>query len=67
MAYDIPFGCPGWLQGVIQADYYLRSGDAKRILVIGTETLSRITDPYDRDSMIYADGAGDVILEMQEI
>ncbi|MEJ6978854.1 ketoacyl-ACP synthase III [Pedobacter sp. P351] len=66
VAYDIPFGCPGWLQGVIQADYYLRSGDAKRILVIGTETLSRITDPHDRDSMIYADGAGAVILESQD-
>jgi 3-oxoacyl-[acyl-carrier-protein] synthase-3 len=35
IAYDLPFGCPGWLQGIIQADYYLRSGDAKRILVIG--------------------------------
>lgn len=65
VAYDIPFGCPGWLQGFIQADYYLKSGDAKRILVIGTETLSRITDPHDRDTMIYADGAGAVILEAQ--
>jgi len=63
IAYDLPFGCPGWLQGVIQADYYLRSGDAKRALVIGAETLSRISDPHDRDSMIYADGAGATILE----
>lgn len=65
VAYDIPFGCPGWLQGIIQADYFIRSGDAKRILVIGTETLSRVTDPHDRDSMIYADGAGATILEGQ--
>lgn len=65
IAYDLPFGCPGWLQAVIQADYYLRSGDAKRALVIGTETLSRISDPCDRDSMIYADGAGAVVLEAQ--
>jgi 3-oxoacyl-[acyl-carrier-protein] synthase-3 len=63
VAYDIPFGCPGWLQGMIQADYYLKSGDAKRALVIGAEILSRISDPHDRDSMIYADGAGAVILE----
>lgn len=63
VAYDLPFGCPGWLQGVIQAHYYLQSGDAKRILVIGTETLSRVTDPHDRDSMIYSDGAGAVIIE----
>lgn len=66
IAYDIPFGCPGWVQGMIQADYYLRSGDAKRILVVGTETLSRVIDPHDRDSMIFADGAGAVVLEYQE-
>lgn len=63
VAYDLPFGCPGWLEGVIQANYYIRSGDAKRCLVIGTETLSRVIDPHDRDSMIYADGAGAVIME----
>ncbi len=63
IAYDLPFGCPGWLQAVIQADYYLRSGDARRALVIGAEVLSRVCDPHDRDSMIYADGAGAVILE----
>ena len=63
VAYDLPFGCPGWLQAVIQADYFLRSGDAQRALVIGAETLSRVSDPHDRDSMIYSDGAGAVILE----
>jgi 3-oxoacyl-[acyl-carrier-protein] synthase-3 len=63
IAYDLPFGCPGWVQAMIQADYYIRSGDAKRILVIGTETLSRISDPHDIDSMIYSDGAGAVVLE----
>jgi 3-oxoacyl-[acyl-carrier-protein] synthase-3 len=63
IAYDLPFGCPGWLQALIQADYYIKSGDAKRILVIGAETLSRISDPHDRDSMIYSDGAGAVIVE----
>ncbi len=65
VAYDLPFGCPGWLQGMIQADYFIRSGDAKRILIIGTETLSRVTDPHDRDTMIFADGAGATILEGQ--
>ncbi len=63
IAYDLPFGCPGWLQAVIQADYYIKSGDAKKILVIGAETLSRVSDPHDRDSMLYSDGAGAVILE----
>lgn len=63
IAYDICFGCPGWLQGLIQSDYYLRSGDAKRALIIGAEALSRVSDPHDRDSMLYADGAGAVIVE----
>lgn len=66
VAYDLPFGCPGWLQAIIQADYYIKSGDAKRILVIGADILSRISDPHDRDSMIYADGAGATILEGKE-
>ncbi|GAA5522347.1 ketoacyl-ACP synthase III [Aliifodinibius salicampi] len=63
IAYDLPFGCPGWVQGLIQANYYIQSGDAQRIMVIGAETLSRVCDPHDRDSMIYADGAGTAILE----
>jgi 3-oxoacyl-[acyl-carrier-protein] synthase-3 len=63
VAYDIPFGCAGWLQGVIQANYFIKSGEANRVLVIGAETLSRIADPHDRDCMIYSDGAGAVILE----
>ena len=63
IAYDLPFGCAGWLQAVIQADYFIKSGDARRAVVIGAETLSRICDPHDRDSMIYADGAGACVLE----
>jgi len=66
VAYDILFGCPGWVQAVIQADYYIRSGDAKKILVVGADILSRVSDPHDRDSMIYADGAGAVIMEGRE-
>ena len=66
VAYDLPFGCPGWVQGMIQANYYLKSGDAKRALVIGAETLSRVYDPYDKDCMIYADGAAAAILEAVE-
>ena len=63
VAYDILFGCPGWIQGVIQADSFIKSGMAKRCLVIGAETLSRVVDPHDRDSMIFSDGAGACILE----
>ena len=66
VAYDLPFGCPGWLQAVIHADYFLRSGDSSRALIVGTETLSRVSDPHDRDSMIYADGAGAVVMEATE-
>ncbi len=66
VAYDVVFGCPGWVQGVIQADYLIRSGDAKKVLIIGSETLSRIVDPHDRDSMIFSDGAGAVVFEAKE-
>jgi len=66
VGYDLLFGCPGWIEGVIQANAFIKSGIAKRCLVIGAETLSRVTDPHDRDSMIYADGAGAVILEASE-
>ncbi|UCG53436.1 MAG: ketoacyl-ACP synthase III [Candidatus Latescibacterota bacterium] len=61
--YDLPFGCPGWLQGMIHADYFLKSGDAKRALVIGAETVSRASDPHDRDTMLFADGAGATVVE----
>ncbi|MCE3074188.1 3-oxoacyl-ACP synthase III family protein [Chryseobacterium gwangjuense] len=64
VAYDVLFGCPGWIEGVIQANAFIKSGIAKRCLVIGAETLSRVVDIHDRDSMIYADGAGAVILEV---
>ena len=63
VAVDVVFGCPGWLQGVIWADSMIRAGDIKRAMVIGADTLSRISDPHDRDSLIYADGAGATILE----
>jgi 3-oxoacyl-[acyl-carrier-protein] synthase-3 len=63
VAFDIPFGCPGWLQGMIIGNYYIKSGDAKKILVIGAETLSRVSDPHDIDSMIYSDGAGATLVE----
>jgi len=63
IAFDIPFGCPGWLQGMIMADYLIKSGDVQRILVIGAEILSRVCDPHDIDSMIYADGAGATLVQ----
>lgn len=66
VAYDILFGCPGWVQGVIQAEAFIKAGIAKKCLVVGTETLSRVVDENDRDSMIFADGAGASIIEASE-
>ncbi len=66
IAHDLPFGCPGWLEAMIQADRIIRSGDEERILVIGAEVLSRVSDPHDRDSMLYGDGAGAAVLEAKE-
>ncbi len=64
--YDVLFGCPGWLQGVIQADAFFKAGIAGKALVIGSETLSRVIDHYDRDSMIFSDGAGASVIEYRE-
>ena len=66
VAYDILFGCPGWIEGVLQANAFIKSGMAKRCLVIGAETLSRVVDAHDRDSMIYSDGAGASIIEASD-
>lgn len=66
VAYDVLFGCPGWLQGVIQADAFFKAGIAKKALIVGAETLSRVIDVYDRDSMIFSDGAGAAVLEYKE-
>jgi 3-oxoacyl-[acyl-carrier-protein] synthase-3 len=63
VAYDLLFGCPGWVEGVIQAQAFIKAGMAKKCLVIGAETLSRVVDIHDRDSMIYSDGAGATIIE----
>lgn len=64
--YDIIFGCPGWVQGMIQAHLFMLAGEIKSCLVIGSEVLSRVVDPFDRDTMIFADGAGAVVLEARE-
>jgi 3-oxoacyl-[acyl-carrier-protein] synthase-3 len=64
VAYDVLFGCPGWIEGMIQGHAFIKAGIAKRCLVIGAEALSRVVDIHDRDSMIYADGAGAAILEL---
>jgi 3-oxoacyl-[acyl-carrier-protein] synthase-3 len=66
VAYDLIFGCPGWIEGVIQATAFIKSGMAKKCLVIGGETLSRVIDPHDRDSMIFSDGAGATIIEASD-
>jgi 3-oxoacyl-[acyl-carrier-protein] synthase-3 len=62
VAYDMIFGCPGWIEAMIQAKAFIQSGMAKNCLVIGGEALSRVVDHHDRDSMIFADGAGACIL-----
>ena len=66
VAYDVLFGCPGWIEGVIQAQAFIKAGMAKKCLVIGSETLSRVVDKHDRDSMIYSDGAGATVIEASD-
>jgi 3-oxoacyl-[acyl-carrier-protein] synthase-3 len=66
VAYDMLFGCPGWVESIIQANAFIKAGMAKRCLVIGAEALSRVVDQHDRDSMIYSDGAGAAIVELKD-
>lgn len=66
VSHDVISGCPGWTQALIIADAYIKSGFMKRGVVVGADVLSRISDPHDRDTMIYADGAGATVVERIE-
>ncbi|WP_185858450.1 3-oxoacyl-ACP synthase III family protein [Blattabacterium cuenoti] len=65
--YDMIFGCPGWIEGMILADQLLRSKYAKNILITSSETLSKVIDPHDKNSMIFSDGAGAAVLSGIEV
>jgi 3-oxoacyl-[acyl-carrier-protein] synthase-3 len=63
-AFDVQAVCTGFIYALATADSLIRTGAARRALVVGTETLSRITDWTDRGTCIlFGDGAGAVILE----
>ena len=64
IAFDVIFGCPGWLQALIMGNQFMKAGDAKYAMIVGVEGLSRVIDPFDRDAMIFADGAGVVIIKL---
>lgn len=64
--YDMNFGCPGWVEGMILIDQLGKANIVKKALIIGSETLSRVTDPHDRNAMIFSDGAGAVVVEIEE-
>lgn len=66
-AFDLQAVCSGFVYAVTTADAYIRCGLAKRVLVIGSETFSRILDWTDRTTcVLFGDGAGAIILEAQE-
>jgi 3-oxoacyl-[acyl-carrier-protein] synthase-3 len=63
-AFSLETACAGFMYALSIADKYVRCGEARRALVIGAETLSRITDWNDRaTAVLFADGAGAVVLE----
>ncbi|WP_412057886.1 beta-ketoacyl-ACP synthase III [Bartonella sp. DGB2] len=67
-AFDIQAVCSGFVYALTTANSYLQSGQARRLLVIGAETFSRIVDWKDRTTcVLFGDGAGAVILEAQNI
>ncbi|RUW74127.1 beta-ketoacyl-ACP synthase III, partial [Mesorhizobium sp. M1E.F.Ca.ET.063.01.1.1] len=66
-AFDMQAVCSGFVYAVATADLYIRGGLAKRVLVIGSETFSRILDWNDRSTcVLFGDGAGAVVLEAAE-
>jgi 3-oxoacyl-[acyl-carrier-protein] synthase III len=66
-AFSVETACAGFMYALSIADKYVRCGDSKRALVVGAETLSRITDWSDRSTAIlFADGAGALVLEPTE-
>ena len=66
-AFDVNAACSGFLFALSVADKFIRSGDAKHILVIGAETLTRIVDWNDRTTcVLFGDGAGAVVLKADE-
>lgn len=66
IAFDLIFGCPGWVQAMIQVEAMFKSGQASKALIIGAEILSRVIEPSDRDSMLFGDGAGATVLEFRD-
>lgn len=62
-AWDVLFGCPGWIQGMIQAHQAIHSGGGRTYLVIGVEIMSRVIDPHDLDTMLFGDGAGAAVVK----
>lgn len=66
-AFDVQAVCSGFVYAVTTADAYIRGGLARRVLVIGAETFSRILDWTDRTTcVLFGDGAGAIVLEAQE-
>ena len=68
VAFDVQAVCSGFLYALATADSLLRTGMAKKALVIGSETFSRILDWDDRTTcVLFGDGAGAVVLEAQDV
>ena len=66
-AFDLQAVCSGFVYAVATADLYIRGGLAKRVLVIGSETFSRILDWSDRSTcVLFGDGAGALVLEAED-
>lgn len=66
-AFDLQAVCSGFVYAVTTADLYIRGGLAKRVLVVGAETFSRILDWSDRSTcVLFGDGAGALVLEADE-
>ena len=66
-SFDLAAACAGFVYSMSVADQFIRNGTLKRVLVVGVEVLSRITNFTDRNTcVLFGDGAGAVVLERNE-
>lgn len=67
-SFDVAAGCAGFVTALITASGMVASGGARRAMVVGAETLSRVVDPLDRSTCIlFGDGAGAAVLELSPV
>ena len=66
-AFDLAAACSGFVYGLVTADSFIKSGNARTVLVIGVDAMSRTCDPNDRSTIVlFGDGAGAAVVQADD-